>query len=716
MKFEEIKDFKVKTIDDFNQVIKLFKETPQENRFKVYDELSKERRLSLAEVKNDLLKKSLSEFIIEQLEIAIRHAHYGAQEDAYEQVQFLKELESIFKDYDVNNHSSFVADIEPKITEFEAGLLTYSNVLNNREILELSSALEDALKQKKQTITNESEYLNRLLTHPILKCLKSYKNTAALIDNIENDVVDLGYYKVLILAVLKQGLDLSNEEHQRCLFFIINEDIKHNGLYNVYTNEDYEPKIFRKMIKSIIEGNEMSLYAFQELSNQVTKKYTEYSCSKNGKVELLSSSNKSLMDSGFHFEPLNLFIHIHTAQDSGNNQNNQHANTDSFYQQNGYETLGISITQKQVIELKTGNDYLAGYFDDINFNLQERIWLTQLQFISTQIGLIANKEFGKVDENGNLENPGDKRLENSFNIAKTVVLTTNEIELSLELAKIRAKNNDLQNIVEEKNTLMDIFKKNEVFIGEILKDSTSQNEKRYQHISKPILTTLKSILIIEENLKVNILTPDDVNLVKSLLNNKPINEDIISLFRDIKVGLKLRDSYEKTVESSNNIQNWRNVQINRVIDHMSVIENRDSDIIDYFIKNPFKRKKYSEEELLDFVEELCKRIEFELKGFFKEDKIKKIISVAEDLSRGDIYFAKGDYTNPQNNNGYILSNLIRDLHTTNQHKKSKFLIDRDVKVLNLLGIMGVVSDSKIRVSYHGYEIDSPELNSKLKFK
>lgn len=716
MKFEEVMSFKVESIEDFNTIIDLFKNTDKDERLKVYEDISKQRGISLAEAKNEILKNSLSNFIIEQLENAIRYANYGAQEDAYKQVQFLKKIEPIFKEYDVNNHTSFIADVDPKITELEAGLLTYSNIFDNKEIIELNAALEQALQQKRQVVTSESEYLTRLLGHPILKCLKSYKNTEALIDNIENDVLDIGYYKSLILAVLKQGLDLSNEEHQRCLFFIINEDIKNNGLYNVYTNEDYEPKIFRSMIKAIINGESISNYAFQELSNQVTRKYTEYACSKNGEIELLSSSNKSLMDSGFHFKPLNLFIHLHTAQDSGNNQNSQHANTDSFYQKNGYQTLGVSITQKQVIELKTGNDYLAGYFKDINFNLQERIWLTQLQFISTQIGLIANKELGRVDENGNLENPDDKKLTESFHIAKTVVLTTNEIELSLELANIRAKNNDLQNIVEEKNTFFDVLDKNELFITEILKDATSQNEKRYQHIAKPILTMLESILTIEDNLRVNIFNEDEIKKLEKLSEIKSINADVIASLHRIRKDLKRRDTYENNVESTDNIQQWRQVPINRVVDHWSVIKNRDSDVIDYFIKNPFKSKKYSEKEIFDFVNAFVERLEFELKGLFNEDKVKKIINLAEDLSRGNVEFAKGDYMNYKKSNEHILANLVRDKHPTNQQKKSQFLIDRDVKVLNLLGIMGVISDSKMITTYHGYIVNNPELNKKLKIK
>jgi hypothetical protein len=719
MQFEDVKSFTIKSDDDFKKAISLFIDTPESDRLKIYNEISNEKNITNAEAKDFLLHLVFEDYIKRKLRKALHIAQLGGKDEAYQEIQDLKLLAPIFKEYDVNTHSQFLCSADSYLTDLESTLLLTDHILSNDECDTFSKAIIQSLTENNiKNIENDEQYTQRLLEHPILKCLNSFTTSKALINNIENDILQLGNYKELVLAVLNVGLDLSREEHQRLLFFIINEDIKHDGLFNILKNDNYEPQELKRIIKRIIAGNDIYYYNLSELTDLVTQEHTKYAkLDSFGNISPLPSSNKSLMDSGFYFDKINLLLHVHTAQDSGNNQNNQQINTALVYQNKDYKTCGVSITQKSVIDLRTNNDYLVDYKDIIQLNKQEKIWLTSLQITSQHSLLLANQNCD---------------IKSTSFLSKEILLSESDINSSVELAKLRQGKTDLENIYADKEILFGIIKKNPEVIKAILNFTSSDNQKSFQHLATPILKQINAILIHEDNIEQNILSANDLDCLNQLLNSLELNNaDIVDLSSQIKRSLKKRCIYEVPCTQNNDaLVHWINSSIVEPVNHLEAINNYDLDVVTYFINNPIDADKITEEQKVKINIALEKRIIYEAENNLiktpntnaKNIVLKITTDIIKTLQKENASFSKGDYNNPTYPMSRLLARLARDENQNNKGIKSTNKMNDDNKFLNLFAIVAKINKTKIQsISYDSwqhkyYTEDNDNLSQKIKIK
>lgn len=671
MNFNVIENILVNNDGQFDEFIKLLTNTDPTDRKRFYEVIANNRGIELSLAKDVFLKDKLSFYVKNKLQSALRSAQLGASnKEILDQISFLKKLSPIFKSHDINTRDSFVSSIEPDISQLEVSLLTTKHLLNEQEVLSFKDNLKQALITKQSEAKTVKEYRNKIISHPMLKCLNSHKDSKALIENIENGVLELGVYRDLILNVLNAGLNLNKESHQRLLFFIINEDIKHNGLFNIMKNPEYRPNGLKELLNNIANGTNIYEFQIASLANDVSVNFTSYGQYKNGEIKELPSSSKSLMDSMFFYPPLNVATHLHTAQNSGTNQNGQQANTSLVMKEAGFEAIGVTIAEKSIVDkIDNQNSYLNSYKDNINLNIKEIVWMSTLQ-INADILTSLSSERGL-------------NLESLNNFANTLFLIEKApyLSLSLELAKNKSEKNDLENIIEDKDFLFSIISKNKDFIKDVISDSVSENSKCFQHWGSPIVKTIQSYLKLEKRNSLKILNNEDIELVKFILDGNFLNTEIKATSANILDDIDERNIEGKTeisLSKNNSLFEWRDIDFVPTKDHLTAIKNVEEDVVGYFIENEFNTNNYTQEQKNDLMVALRKRVALEWGEKYnrKDMQPERLMKLFDKIDSGEnVYTSESFVTNYYSDEERIFAKIVNNAHK-----------DRENVALNLLAI------------------------------
>lgn len=671
MNFNDIENILVNNDGQFDEFIKLLTNTDPTDRKRFYEVIANNRGIELSLAKDVFLKDKLSFYVKNKLQSALRSAQLGASnKEILDQISFLKKLSPIFKSHDINTRDSFVSSIEPDISQLEVSLLTTKHLLNEQEVLSFKDNLKQALITKQSEAKTVKEYRNKIISHPMLKCLNSHKDSKALIENIENGVLELGVYRDLILNVLNAGLNLNKESHQRLLFFIINEDIKHNGLFNIMKNPEYRPNGLKELLNNIANGTNIYEFQIASLANDVSVNFTSYGQYKNGEIKELPSSSKSLMDSMFFYPPLNVATHLHTAQNSGTNQNGQQANTSLVMKEAGFEAIGVTIAEKSIVDkIDNQNSYLNSYKDNINLNIKEIVWMSTLQ-INADILTSLSSERGL-------------NLESLNNFANTLFLIEKApyLSLSLELAKNKSEKNDLENITEDKDFLFSIISKNKDFIKDVISDSVSENSKCFQHWGSPIVKTIQSYLKLEKRNSLKILNNEDIELVKFILDGNFLNTEIKATSANILDDIDERNIEGKTeisLSKNNSLFEWRDIDFVPTKDHLTAIKNVEEDVVGYFIENEFNTNNYTQEQKNDLMVALRKRVALEWGEKYnrKDMQPERLMKLFDKIDSGEnVYTSESFVTNYYSDEERIFAKIVNNAHK-----------DRENVALNLLAI------------------------------
>lgn len=697
MNFNDIENILVNNDSQFEEFINLLTNTDPNDRKRFYEVIANNRGIELSLAKNELLKDKLSFYVKNKLQSALKSAQLGADnKEILEKVNFLNKLSSIFKPHDFNTRDSFVSSVEPDISQLEVSLLSTKHILNEHEVTSFKDNLRQALIAKESEVKTVKEYRDKLISHPMLKCLNSHKDSKAIIENIENGVLELGVYKDLILTVLHAGLNLNKESHQRLLFFIINEDIKNNGLFNVMKNPDYKPNGLKELLNNIVSGNSVYEFQISNLAHDVSASFTSYGRYKNGELVDLTSSNKSLMDSMFYYPPLNIATHLHTAQNSGTNQNGQQANTSLVMKRAGFEAIGFTVAEKAIVDrIDNQNSYLNSYKDNIDLNIKEIVWMSTLQ-INADILTILSSERGL-------------NLESLNNFANTLFLIEKApyLSLSLELAKNRSEKNDLENIIEDKDFLFSIISKNKDFIKDVISDSVSENSKCFQHWGSPIVKAIQSYLKLEKRNSLKILNDEDIELVKFILDSNFLNTEI----KATSANILLDDIPERNPEGKteislakiNSLFEWRDIDFIPTKDHLTAIKNVEEDVVGYFIENEFNTNNYTQEQKNELMVALRKRVALEWgeKYNCKDMQPEKLMKLFDKIDSGENFYTSESFvTNYYSDEERMFAKIVNDVHK-----------DRENTALNLLAIAANIRG----VTIGCYGSSAIQKNVKVKF-
>jgi hypothetical protein len=392
-----------------------------------------------------------------------------------------------------------------------------------------------------------------ILQHPLLPCLDSFNDSKATLKNIENNLIELGEYKELVQVVLKLKMELSTEAYQGFIFFLINEDIDNKGIYNVCKNSEYRPISVKNLLNKIIDGNQLTNDEIKSISLEIKTDFnTNYSLNTlSGELNKEKTSKFALNDSGFISKLLDLFLHIHSAQDTGNNQNEQQPTTTLTLNNKSISTVGVTVLQKSVAETKNALDYLYLLQDKFNFNIKEKIFLTNLQFDSSYVEIVSSLVRSKKIN-----------IDTSDLLSTNFTLLEDFVKDSANFALTKLYKSDFENIIESKSLLMKMIKENGDFFNHCLKNTSTDNSKLFQHISGPTLTYLKSILNIELTTKREIFTSDDINAIVKLLsfddNIYSLNNNkLLAIKSDIDGILSFRENIPlEKIEQSNGLVDY----------------------------------------------------------------------------------------------------------------------------------------------------------------
>lgn len=679
MNFNEIENLIVYNDESFKKCIDLFTLTSNEDRDNYYEQLATNNNTNKADVKNRLLQDTLSNFIKDRLKSSLNKVKIGAtREDVLNEISFLNLLDPIFKDHDINNSESFISSIDSKISEMEVCLLKTKHFLNEQEVLFFQEQLTKSIISKHPPVKTVDDYRERLLYHPMLKCLNSHKNSKSLIDNIENGIIEIGHYKNLIVSVLKSGLDLTRESHQRFLFFIINEDIKNDGLSNLLNNPNYEPSAFKELLIKIVDGKNINPNEVNSLAYDISQNHTKYIKYINGGLKELPSPVHSLVDSMFYSEFLNLYTHIHTAQDSGNNQNDQHPNTSLVLNEHGFNTIGITVTEKAIVDkVDYQTSYLNSYAANINLNKKEIAWMTALQIDAKEIDKIASYQI-----------KNDPSISKSLSNSIVLIEKHPYLELSIELARIRSKKTDVNNIIEDKEFLFSIIDKNMNLMQDIFSNTVSDNSKLFQHWAEPVLIKIAAYLKFEKKFKVQLLNENDMSTIQNIIDIKSYNSTVISLKDTIMERIDSRKECESIlILDENSLIEWKKKDIVNTTNHLTAIRNVEEDVIGYFYNNPFNINDYSENEKKELLLALRNRLTSEWGEAYSrvDTQLEKTLKLFDDLSNGKIVTSSIGYTTSSDTNKQMLARLA----------KSSARDNRNNRVLNILAIAANITDATL---------------------
>jgi hypothetical protein len=716
--------FPVATKEEFDEVVDFFtNNTYQGERLSLYQERSQKEGIKLEEAKQFYLEECFNKYILNKLNEALEFAIKKRRLEAYNAVLSLEVLEPIFKDYDIKSFTTFITDTDKNLTEQETKLLFLKPILSSLELNQIYNAIVKSLINANEPASSKSDFVIKYVNHPLMKCLNSYHTFNDISEFIDKDTLETGIYRDLIKAVLKVRKELNDEEFHSFISFLTIEDIT-KGFSNIIKNRNYKPSSVLKVLDNVANGEEIYNFHVRDIIEELKQGHIiNYALNADADLEQNKNSKFSLNDFGQKFEIdfKEFFLHGHTTDNSGNQQNGQHPNTTATLMNKGINTVGVSIIKQDIMHDRDAREYLYGFSQKLNISQLGGVILSTLQFDGDFFRLLSTDE--KLLSN----------IHNNNILSSNILIIKEDIENSALLASKQANKNDFQIICEKKSFYSDLMINNPDFFKKVLSATASNNQMLYQFISKSLLNTIKSILDIEEELNIGIFTQKELNAINNILEVELNNVEIKALRKDILKQIKKRDSFENQIDQDKykSLINLAQKDTSLIYSdkeppklykgHLKVLANPNANILESFESHPLDLPEYSKQYRNKIMKALKERIiedANKLLSHYRMDKKERIInglkSALNELDKEKII----NFVPTDSLKSYVIEKSIADLFNKYEginlsNRKNESAQEKDLKVLSLVCAYANITGGKIRC--HKEDI-TPEIKKFFKTK
>ena len=649
----------IKNFSDYHEYINLFTdETIKEDRFQLYSEKMSAKGLeNLSEAKHIILKQVFEDFIQMSLNEASLHAKNRNHIKAKEIVDQLSKLREVFKNHDISDYKEFISQSDSNINQVELDLLFLEPELNFMELDKLTNAFVKAFKKKITTSQNKSDFQKKFFSHPLMQCLDAYSDFKTIQSHIANDTVSLGEYKNLIQSMLGLREKVNAEEYQGFITFVVHEDLTY-GLTNILKDENYKPSYLRNLLKEMIDGKPLENKTIKELISQIRINHTK-NVALNTRKELVThtSSIASLNDYGFDVKinekNIPIIFHGHATENAGANQREQQANTAFTIRSFGMDSIGLTVLKDEITRTDHHSNFLKDFSHMIFLSRTEEIILTGLQFDASNIKCLA------LDSSLQSLKDGDFLGSNHY-IVKA------DINRSQKIIMNNIGKSDLELVCEKKNAYLSIVGKNKDLFKTVLETTSTNNQLAFQLFSNPFVEFIDSILLLEDEAKIKILTHQELALIEEVLSVRGHNLELEAAKKKCLRSLKQRNienyteirTYEYTSlsfiglldrEVINRFEDKRKQQ-NR--EHMKVFKDETLSLencLEYLNNNPLNSREYFKGYKSKVVEALKDKIILsgEKRLFYPEKRKAELMRGIEEvinslIDGNDIVFKKED--------------------------------------------------------------------------
>lgn len=533
---------------DFKKNLDYFLNTAfEQQRLAQYQEHSQSHKCSLEQAKNEILRQTFSEYISTALKNALKITDKNNL-DAFNIINQLEELKPIFKSYDVNTFSSFIATIEKNLSETSAGVLFESNFISDNFIQSLTANLIKSIANPIPKPDQATQYLRAFNNHPLLYCLQEQSEADKIIRHIEDGTIDVGQYKKLIQAVLNIKANKHNESIDFFICNLINEDIS-KGFYNIYSDAKYEPKIIKKLLSKIINGDEININDVHIAISQTNQNKITIT-QDSGELIYSNSSAGTLNDSGFFTKigSEKYFMHLHTAQGKGENQNGQQAATTNVLNSHNIQSLSLTLTKHNAGKTDWHLDFCREY--DLLLNEQEKILLSNMQFESNYL----NSIYGDID---------------STDLTKTNILSSNlrivkdSVQQSSTYNNLHIGLHDAAIIKNKAQLYAGFLSKYEQQFLKLVNESDSENDTQTQIAAAPMMKAIDTLLLLEDEIG-SLFTQEQATFINKWVNNtKPNSPEIKAIRKHITTQLKTEKPRDNKPADNNSFLDILNTKQNQ---------------------------------------------------------------------------------------------------------------------------------------------------------
>ena len=621
----------------------------EDERLELYKEYANENNCSTEEAKNSILKSLFSNYINESLRKALFLAESNDY-DAFKIITKLEDLKPIFKDYDINSFCSFISSVKDGMSETNAELLFNNHYISDEFIGSLTQNLIKSIANPISRPKNIKEYIQAFNSHPLLYCLQEKNETDKVLDHIEEGVLDVGQYKQLIQLVLEARGKINDEKIDFFIGYLINEDIS-KGLYEVYKNEYYSPYALRNLLVKISQGENVNAWEVEYAIDKVSEKKQTLKTNAAGDILYQNSSSGTLNDSGFKLSigEQDYFVHLHSAQGKGENQNAQQATTTNVLKQNNINSLGITLVKKNAGKADHWKDFCSDY--GIQLNEPEKILLSNLQFEVDYLQFLVG-----TGKNENLEET--HYLSQNFRIIK------DSVESSVSYNKAHLGLSDAEIIRNKAQLYVSFLEKHFDSLQKLIENTDSEMSTPAQVAAVPLVKSYEYLLQLE-------------NRLGPLFNDRQINT-INKFASEGKNSNSNSINYSKTLISAFvQIPRNRNVNVNEF--------NKYNDIL----TAPIEVKKNENEYSTNSVNVVEKQMGDNGK---REEEIKNLLYTRHNgkgleetlkiLDSRNFYFSEGNYSNTNSTSYFFANRLSRK--NTQGNDKTDYTYARHIEALNLI--------------------------------
>lgn len=645
MKINELNE--VITEIDFKNYLSYFSKKKNETeRYALYTDYAKEFNCSTEEAKDKILKQVFSSYIKKSLKDALDSANNN-DSNAFTIITKLEELKTIFKDYDINSFSSFISSVEKELTPTNSELLFSENFISDDFLNSITSNIIKSISNLISKPTNTLEFLKAFNNHPLLYCLKESSELDMVISYIDDGTLDVGKYRQLIQMVLNTKNKSNEEAVDFFVTFLATEDIS-KGFYNICNDDNYKPEVLRNLLLSVIKGepiykNELD-HAIKIISDlKVTVKY-DYS----GKPVYDNQSGGTLNDSGCLVDLDNgqsFFLHIHTAQGKGENQNGQQATTMKAFYLEKQPAISYTYIKTNVGKDSHGNDFCAQI--GLHLTDKEKVFLSNIQFETDALKFLIN-----------LPNYSD--LNEAYFLSSNLRIIKDSVKDSIEYNNTHLNLSDYELIKNKSQLYVGFLNKHADILKKLFENTNSEMGTSSQVASVPILKSIELLLRFEKKIEV--------------LFNETQYQSLFNIFSEMKISKsnEVDDIKNRILDLLNSEKKDRNINVEKY--------NKFNDVLECQIKTIPKR-----------VEKIIKEPK---PNFYRLNKVKDKIKASSKsyndwlpilniLDRRDFIFSDGNYSN-SNSVQYSIARSVKYLDEKKDSISKGVVYNNHLEMLNLV--------------------------------
>lgn len=469
--------------NDFTKSLNFFLDVNEESgRLALYKNYAKEQGLTVAEAKDKILKEIFSNFIELSLKAALSKAQ-NKELTAFDIVSNLESLKPIFKDYDVNTFYSFISSVDSKLSLNDSELLFKDDFVSKDFVDSLTNNIIRSIAEPVTRPSNVDEYLISFNNHPLLYCLQESSTTDKVIADIDAGNIEVGQYKDLIKMVLDIKNGKNDEKIDFFISYLINQDIN-NGFYSILKDEGFKPSIVKDILLKVVQEEPLDDKYISNAINYISDLRMTIKPDAVGILNYSNSSAGTLNDSGFYanISGKNYFLHLHSAQGKGENQNGQQATTTTTLHNNNVDSISATLVKKNAGKDSHHKDFCSEF--GLNFNELEKVVVSNLQFEANYLGFLSDTFEGNLNE--------------SKYLSQNIRYIKDSIQESVTYNKLHFGLNDLDIIKNKSQLYVNFLEKHKGSLSHLIEYSDSQNDTSYQVLAEPLLTTFKTLFNLEE--------------------------------------------------------------------------------------------------------------------------------------------------------------------------------------------------------------------------